>query len=144
MAEAILNGTAAPRFRGFSAGSYPGTTPNPFAISTLQQLGYSTADLRSKGWDEFAKPGAPVMDLVVTVCDNAAGEICPVWPGHPITGHWGVEDPSQFQGSDEQKRREFARVASILKQRIESLARLPVEKLDRIDLARKIDEIGSG
>jgi arsenate reductase len=127
----------------FSAGSSPATTPNPFAISTLQQLGYSTADLRSKGWDEFAKPGAPVMDLVVTVCDNAAGEICPVWPGHPITGHWGVEDPSQFQGSDEQKRREFIRVASILKRRIESLASLPVEKLDRIDLARKILEIGN-
>ena len=142
MAEAILNGIAAERFQGFSAGSLPARDPNPLAIATLQRLGFSTVNLRSKGWDEFAKPGAPVMDFVFTVCDNAAGEICPVWPGQPITGHWGVEDPSQFQGTDEQKSREFSRVANILKRRIELFASLPLDKLDRMTIATKIKDIG--
>ena len=142
LAESLVDHWGGGRFKGYSAGSFPKGAVHPYALDLLQSLQLPSEGMRSKRWDEFAKPGAPVMDLVVTVCDNAAGEICPVWPGHPITGHWGVEDPSQFQGSDEQKSREFIRVARILKRRIESLAGLPVEKVDRIALARQIDEIG--
>ena len=120
----------------------PGTAPNRFALQTLTQLGLATAGLYSKSWDVFAKPDAPVMDFVFTVCDNAAGEVCPVWPGQPVTAHWGVEDPSLFEGSDEQKLHEFARVANILKRRIEFLASLPLVKLDRLMLEKRVRDIG--
>lgn len=142
MAEVILNHVGRGRFKGFSAGSMPGTAPNPYALQTLRNLRFATDDLHSKSWDVFAAPDAPVMDFVFTVCDNAAGEVCPVWPGQPITAHWGVEDPSLFQGSDEEKLREFARVANILKRRIEFLVSLPLAKLDRLMIEKKIRDIG--
>ena len=141
MAEAILNGIAAPRFRGFSAGSYPATNPNPLAISTLQRSGYSTSDLRSKGWEEFAKPGAPEMDFVITVCDNAAGEACPVWPGRPATAHWGLPDPV-FATSDAEIDARIADVAQTLGVRIGLLVSLPVDKLDRLSLQARMRDLG--
>jgi arsenate reductase len=142
MAEVILGHLGAGRFEAFSAGSMPATAPNAFALRTLESLRFPTAGLHSKSWDVFARPGAPVMDFVFTVCDNAAGEVCPVWPGQPITAHWGVEDPSQFDGTDEQKLREFGRVANILKRRIEFLTSLPLGKLDRLMLEKKVRDIG--
>jgi arsenate reductase len=142
MAEAILNSIGKGRFRAFSAGSAPGAAPNPLALETLAQDHLSTEGLRSKGWEEFAKDGAPAMDLVITVCDDAAGEVCPVWPGRPTTAHWGVEDPSRFPGNYDDKRREFGRVASILTRRIGLLADLPVATMERSDLEKKVREIG--
>jgi arsenate reductase (thioredoxin) len=142
MAEVILNRIGRGRFKAFSAGSQPATAPNPFALQTLHKLRFPTEGLYSKDWNVFAEPEAPVMDFVFTVCDNAAGEVCPVWPGQPITAHWGVEDPSLFQGSDEQKLHEFARVANILKRRIEFLTSLPLVKLDRLALEKKVRDIG--
>jgi arsenate reductase (thioredoxin) len=142
MAEVIINYVGKGKFKGFSAGSHPGTAPSPFALDTLRRMRFPTDGLYSKDWDEFAKPGAPVMDFVLTVCDQAAGEVCPVWPGQPITAHWGVEDPSLFKGSDEEKNREFGRVANILKRRIELFTSLPLEKLDRLKLERTVKEIG--
>jgi arsenate reductase (thioredoxin) len=143
MAEAILNQVGAGRFRAYSAGSMPATAPNPFALKTLAMMQFPTSGLASKDWNVFATPDAPVMDFVFTVCDNAAGEVCPVWPGQPVTAHWRVEDPSSFTGSDEQKMREFARVANILKRRIEFLASLPLARLDRLALARTVRDIGT-
>jgi len=142
MAEAIVTSAGNGRFRGFSAGSHPATQPNPLALATLRRMHLATEGLYSKNWDEFAKPGAPLMDFVLTVCDNAAGELCPVWPGQPITAHWGVEDPSLFEGTDDAKAREFARVANILKRRIELFVSLPLEKLDRLKLQARVQEIG--
>ena len=142
MAEKIIDYVGRGKFKGFSAGSHPATAPNPFALSTLQRMHIPTDGLHSKNWEEFAKPEAPVMDFVITVCDNAAGEVCPVWPGQPITAHWGVEDPSLFQGNDEAKGREFARVANMLKRRIELFASLPLAKLDRLKLERAVKDIG--
>jgi len=142
MAEAILNSIGNGRFRAFSAGSAPGTAPNPLALKTLTQNHLPIDSLRSKGWDEFARDGAPVMDLVITVCDDAAGEVCPVWPGRPTTAHWGVEDPSRFPGDDDDKRCEFRRVASILARRIGLLADLPVATMERRELEKKVREIG--
>ena len=141
MAEVILNYLGKGRFKGFSAGSMPGTAPNPFALRTLRNLGLPTEGLSSKSWDVFAQPAAPVMDFVFTVCDNAAGEVCPVWPGQPITAHWGVEDPSLFEGTDEGKLHEFARVANVLRRRIELLTSLPVAKLERIVIEKKVRDI---
>jgi protein-tyrosine-phosphatase len=142
MAEVIINYVGKAKFKGFSAGSHPGVAPNPFALDTLRRQHFPTDGLYSKDWDEFAKPGAPVMDFVLTVCDKAAGEVCPVWPGQPITAHWGVEDPALFEGSDEAKMREFARVANILKRRIELFTSLPLEKLDRLKLEKTVKDIG--
>jgi len=142
MGEVILNYVGRGRYKGFSAGSMPAATPNPFTLRTLENLRFPTNGLRSKDWSEFAKPDAPVMDFVFTVCDQAAGEICPVWPGQPITAHWGIEDPSQFKGTDEETLREFGRVANTLKRRIELLISLPFAKLDRLMLQRKVSEIG--
>jgi arsenate reductase len=142
MAEVIINYIGKGKFKGFSAGSRPGTAPNPFALDTLRRLHFPTDGLYSKNWEEFAKPEAPVMDFVLTVCDNAAGEVCPVWPGQPITAHWGVEDPSLFEGADEAKNREFGRVANILKRRIELFTSLPLEKLDRLKLEKTVKDIG--
>ncbi len=142
MAEGIINDVGRGKFKGYSAGSHPATAPNPFALETLRRLRFPTTGLYSKSWEEFAKPNAPVMDFVLTVCDNAAGEVCPVWPGQPITAHWGVEDPALFQGPDEAKAHEFARVANILKRRIELFTSLPLETLDRLKLEKKIKDIG--
>jgi len=142
MAEVLLNDIGKGRFRAYSAGSSPGTAPNPFAVETLARLNLSTAALRSKAWDEFAADGAPVMDFVITVCDNAAGEVCPVWPGQPITAHWGVEDPSLFLGNDEAKRHKFAQVAGILKRRIELFTSLPLPTLERLALEKQVRDIG--
>jgi len=144
MAESIINYVGKGRFKGFSAGSHPGSAPNPFALQTLQRLHLPTDGLYSKDWSEFAKSGAPFMDFVLTVCDNAAGEVCPVWPGQPISAHWGVEDPSVFNGTDEQKLREFGRVANLLKRRIELFTSLPLEKLDRLKLEQSVRAIGKG
>jgi arsenate reductase len=142
MAEAIVDYVGRGKFKGFSAGSRPAAAPNPFALATLQRLHFPAEGLYSKNWDEFAKPDAPVMDFVITVCDNAAGEVCPVWPGQPMAAHWGVEDPGELRGSDEEKSREFVRVANVLKRRIELFTSLPVEKLDRLSLQRQITGIG--
>ena len=142
MAEVIINYVGEGRFKGFSAGSHPGMEPNPFALDTLRRLHFRTDGLYSKRWDEFAKPGAPVMDFVLTVCDQAAGEVCPVWPGQTITAHWGVEDPSLFEGTDEAKHREFGRVANLLKRRIELFTSLPLEKLDRLKIEKSVRAIG--
>jgi len=142
MAEAMLNHIGKGRFRGYSAGSHPAGRVNPFAIELLRAANLPTAGLRSKSWDEFAKPGAPQMDFILTVCDNAAGEACPVWPGKPITAHWGVADPAAVEGSDEQKRAAFGEAARILRRRIELLASLPVAALDRLAAQAKLREIG--
>ena len=142
MAESIINYVGRGNFKGFSAGSHPGATPNPMAIATLKQLRLPTDGLYSKDWAEFARPGAPLLDFVVTVCDNAAGEVCPVWPGQPITAHWGVEDPSLFEGTDEAKLKDFSRVAVILKRRIELFTSLPLAKLDRLMLQKAVQDIG--
>ena len=142
MAEAITNDVGRGSFKGYSAGSHAATVPNPLALETLRRLSFPTDGLYSKNWEEFAKPDAPVMDFVITVCDNAAGEVCPVWPGRPITAHWGVEDPSLFQGNDDAKSREFTRVASILKRRIELFTSLPLDKLDRLKLEKTVRDLG--
>ena len=142
MAEVIMNDLGRGKFKGYSAGSHPASAPNPFALETLRRLHFPTDGLHSKNWEEFAKPDALAMDFVVTVCDNAAGEVCPVWPGQPISAHWGVDDPSLFHGTDEAKSREFARVASILRRRIELFVSLPLEKLDRLKLEKTVRNIG--
>ena len=142
MAEVIMNYLSRGKFKGYSAGSHPASAPNPFALETLRPLHFPTEGLYSKNWEEFAKADAPVMDFVVTVCDNAAGEVCPVRPGQPISAHWGVEDPSLFRGTDEATRREFARVANILRRRIELFTSLPLEKLDRLKLEKSFRNIG--
>ena len=142
MAEALMRQAAGLRFDAWSAGSHPAPRPNPLALATLERLGIPTTGLRSKSWDEFARPGAPVMDFVFTVCDNAAGEICPVWPGQPVTAHWGVEDPSAHRGTEAERAHEFARVAGILKRRIELFASLPHETHDRLAIAARVRDIG--
>ncbi len=142
MAEVILNHVGRGRYNGYSAGSIPASSPNPYALRTLANLRFPTEGLRSKDWSEFARPDAPAMDFVFTVCDQVAGETCPVWPGQPVTAHWGVEDPSRFEGTDEQKLRGFGRVANILKRRIELFVSLPLEKLDHLMLQQKVREIG--
>lgn len=142
MAEVLLNQMGQGRFRAYSAGSYPAGKVNPFAIETLSRAGLPTEGLRSKSWNEFAAAGAPQLDFVFTVCDNAAGEVCPVWPGQPMTAHWGVEDPAAVEGPDEHKRRAFAVTFSQLGNRIRILASLSLDKLDRLTLKAKLDEIG--
>lgn len=142
LAESILNKLGAGRFRAFSAGSQPKGTVNPVALRTLESLGYPTDGLRSKGWDEFAKPGAPVMDFVFTVCDNAAGETCPIWPGQPMTAHWGIEDPAAVTGTDIQKEAAFADAFRYLRNRIAIFTALPIRSLDAVALGTKLREIG--
>jgi arsenate reductase len=142
LAEAYLNSTAAGRFRAYSAGSRPGGKVNPFALELLQKNRIATDGLRSKSWDEFAKPGAPKLDFICTVCDNAAGETCPLWPGQPITAHWGVADPAAVQGNDEDKRKAFLLAFTQLSSRIRLLLSLPVEKLERQALAARLRQIG--
>jgi protein-tyrosine-phosphatase len=142
LAEAYLNAAGKGRFAAYSAGSHPAGAVNPFALELLQKNRIDAADLRSKSWDEFARPGAPVLDFVFTVCDNAAGEVCPIWPGQPMTAHWGIQDPAAAQGNDEVKRRAFLRAFSELSTRINLFMSLPLDKLDRLVLKKKLDEIG--
>jgi len=143
LAEAYLNSAGKGRFRAYSAGSKPGGHVNPFALELLEKNGFDTAELRSKSWDEFAAPDAPRMDFVFTVCDSAAAEPCPYWPGQPMTAHWGVPDPAAVMGSDEEKRKAFRSARAVLSTRINFLINLPVEKLDRLALKKKLDEIGA-
>jgi protein-tyrosine-phosphatase len=142
LAEACLNNAGKGRFKAYSAGSHPAGKVNPFAVELLERNRIPVGELRSKNWDEFARPGAPAIDLIFTVCDNAAGETCPVWPGLPITAHWGVADPAAVQGSDEDKRRAFRRAFAELSARINHLLALPIEKIDRHTLKAKLDAIG--
>ena len=134
MAEVMLNHLGRGRFRAFSAGSRPGGKVNPLAIETMKAAGLSTDGLRSKSWDEFAVPAAPPIDFIFTVCDNAASEVCPIWPGRPTTAHWGVDDPAIAEGPDEVKRQVFREAAKVLRRRIELLVNLPDAKLDRAAL----------
>lgn len=144
MAECILNREGKDRFRGFSAGSQPSGRINPYVRDLLERLGFPTADLRSKTWDEFATPDAPHMDFVFTVCDNAAGEVCPVWPGHPTTAHWGFPDPSSAQGSDAEKAAFTADVFRQIERRLQAFMSLPIASLGRLALKQTLDEMGRG
>ncbi len=143
LAEAILNRVGRGRFRAHSAGSHPKGQVHPMALALLRERGYDVEALRSKSWDEFAKPGAPSLDFVFTVCDNAAGEACPLWPGRPITAHWGVEDPAAFEGALDEQRRLFERAYVELERRIDLFTSLPVESLDRLGLQARLAEIGA-
>ena len=142
MAEALLNHLGQGRFRAFSAGSEGGPGPKPMALKVLAVEGIPTEGLSSKTWDVFAAPGAPVMDLVITVCDQAAGEACPLWPGQPVTAHWGIEDPSAVEGSQIERERAFVSALRYLRNRIEVLLALPLTSLDQMALARKVRQIG--
>lgn len=142
LAEAYLNEAGRGKFVAYSAGSHPAGKVNPFALELLQKDRLPVTDLRSKNWDEFARSGAPQLDFVFTVCDNAAGEVCPVWPGKPITAHWGVADPAAVVGTADEKRTAFLRAFTELTARINLLLALPLEKLDRLTLKRRLDEIG--
>ena len=142
LAESAMNKLGAGRFRAYSAGSEPKGAVHPMALELLGSLGFPTEGLRSKSWDEFAQPGAPEFDFIFTVCDNAAGETCPVWLGHPITAHWGIDDPAAVEGTDEEKRRAFFEAFVALRRRIELFASLPIKSLDRMALQERVREIG--
>ncbi len=142
MAEATLNHLGHGYFKAYSAGSHPTGAVNPFALETLRKMRLPVDGLCSKSWDEFAEPGAPPLHFVFTVCDKAASEVCPFWPGQPMTAHWGVEDPAAFEGPDVKKREVFRRVGLILRRRIELFLSLPLESLDAMSLQRKLTEIG--
>ena len=142
MAEALLNELGKGRFNAYSAGSHPAGHVNPFTIDLLNRNGHPINHLRSKSWDEFAALDAPKMDFVITVCDNAAGEVCPIWPGQPMSAHWGFKDPAAFQGPDDEKRRVFQTIFRQIGNRIRLLVRSPIEKLDRLSLQQKVKEIG--
>ena len=141
-AEAILDRLGRSRFRGFSAGSHPVGRVDPFAIELLRRLGYPVTDLRSKGWNEFAGPDGPPLDVVVTVCDSAAAEPCPTWPGGPIAAHWGIEDPAAAKGDDDAKRAAFLSAFADLERRIEAFAALPLDNLDAPTIRARLDAIG--
>ena len=142
IAEAIINREGLGKFRGYSAGSQPTGAPNPHAIALLDRLNYKTDDLRTKSWDEFAVPMAPKLDFVFTVCDSAAAEICPVWPGQPMSAHWGLPDPAAVTGSEAEIALAFAETHRMLYNRITIFANLPLAELDRLSLQRELDEIG--
>ena len=142
LAEALIDHWGKRRFKGYSAGSFPRGAVHPLAFDLLEKAHLDTSRLRSKSWDEFAKPGAPVMDFVFTVCDQAAGEVCPVWPGNPVTAHWGVPDPAAVQGTEAERRRAFRDAYLVLENRIKLVVALPIEKLDRMMIKRNVDEIG--
>lgn len=142
IAEGLMRHLGAARFQAFSAGSHPTGAVNPLALQTLSRLHVSIDGFRSKSWDEFAGVGASDLDFVFTVCDKAAGEVCPVWPGQPMTAHWGVEDPAAVQGSDEIKLRAFTDTAVILKRRIELMLALPLERLDAMSLQQELHKLG--
>lgn len=142
LAECILNRTGMGRFRAFSAGSQPTGAVNLHTLELLERLNYSIEGLRSKSWDEFSGENAPTMDFVITVCDSAAGEVCPIWPGQPMNAHWGFADPAAVQGSDAEKRVAFATAYKEINTRIEIFVNLPLQSLDRLSLQRRLDEIG--
>lgn len=142
LAEAYLNSAGKDHFAAYSAGSHPRGEVNPYALALIEKHRIPTSGLRSKSWNEFAGPEAPKLDFVFTVCDNAAGEVCPVWPGQPLTAHWGIADPAEATGSDDAKRRAFVRAFTELTARINLLLALPMDKLDRLTLKRKLDDIG--
>ena len=142
LAEALTDHWGKSRFKGYSVGSFPKGAVHPLALEELERHHLRTSRLRSKSWDEFARTGAPVMDFVFTVCDQAAGELCPVWPGNPVTAHWGVPDPAALQGTDAEQRRAFREAYVVLENRIKLFVALPIEKLDRLAIQRSVDEIG--
>jgi len=142
LAEALLNRRGQPNFRGFSAGSHPTGLVNPYALQQLESAGLPVEGLRSKSWDEFAKPGAPQMHFVFTVCDSAAAEVCPAWPGHPVTAHWGIPDPAGVVGSSEEITRAFRDAFVTMGRRIDLFLSLPVEKLDALALKKEVVRIG--
>ena len=143
LADAYLNSVGAGRIRAYSAGSFPTGKVNPFALELLTRNGIDVQGLRSKSWDELAAPGAPHMDIIITVCDQAAGEACPVWPGRPMTAHWGVEDPAAATGDDEAKRAAFKKAFAVIQKRIMLLTSLPVETLDRVAVQERLRLIGN-
>ena len=143
LGEAILRHEGQGRFNAFSAGSQPKGIVNPYALRTLESLGYPVDGLRSKTWDEFAQPGAPKMDFVFTVCDSAAGETCPLWPGQPVTAHWGIEDPAAVEGSDIEKMRAFADAFRFMRNRINAFTALPLKMLDGMSLKKSLQDIGA-
>jgi arsenate reductase len=142
IAEALTNKLGRDRFRAYSAGSMPKGAVNPHALDLTRMLGFDDADFRSKSWGEFAAAGAPPLDFVITVCDNAAGEVCPVWPGQPMTGHWGVPDPAAVTGSDKEIAAAFAETCRQLRNRLELFRNLPIASLDRMSLQARLREIG--
>ena len=142
IAEALLNALGGDRFRAWSAGSHPAGSVNPVALKTLAAMRLPTEGYRSKDWQEFAEPGAPAMDFVFTVCDRAAGEVCPVWPGQPMTAHWGLPDPAAVEGSEAEIALAFSDTYRMLNNRISIFTNLPVSSLDRLSLQRRLDEIG--
>jgi arsenate reductase (thioredoxin) len=143
LAEGLMNHLASGRFKAYSAGSQPKGVVNPFALQTLATWRIPTDGFRSKSWEEFAVPGAPPLDFVFTVCDNAAGEMCPIWPGQPMTAHWGVPDPAAVEGTDEEKAKAFLDAAVTLKRRIELMLALPLSSLDKHRVQREIKDIGT-
>ncbi len=142
LAEAILGHLGKQRFNAFSAGSQPKGEPHPQALKLLESLKYDTSQFRSKSWDEFAKPGAPELDFVFTVCDNAANEVCPVWPGQPMNAHWGVPDPAAVEGSDAEIAAAFAETYRLMNNRITAFVNLPLQSIDRLSLAKRLEKIG--
>lgn len=142
MAESILNRVGKPRFRAYSAGSHPKGSVNPGAMSLLQKLNYPIADLRSKNWSEFAADGAPELDFVFTLCDDAAGEVCPIWPGQPMTAHWGFEDPAAATGTEAEIAQKFAEIYGQIERRLAIFVNLPISSLDRLTLQKRLDDIG--
>ena len=142
MAEVMLNAMGQGRFRAYSAGSHPRGTVNPYTIDLLKKNRLSTDGLRSKDWAEFARPGSPALDFVFTVCDQAAAEVCPVWPGQPMTAHWGIPDPAAVEGSEDDQRKAFFKAYNQLQHRLSIFVSLPMEKLDRLTLQRRLDDIG--
>jgi protein-tyrosine-phosphatase len=143
LAEALLNHLGKGRFKAYSAGSFPKGAVHPLALDLLETAGLATAGLRSKSWDEFARPEAPVMDFVFTVCDQAAGEVCPIWPGNPITAHWGIPDPAAAEGAKTEQQQAFREALRTLQNRIKLFVELPIDKLDRMAIKRDIDRIGN-
>jgi arsenate reductase (thioredoxin) len=141
LGEAIASTHSSGRFVGFSAGSTPGTKVNPFAAELAKEMGYPEESLRSKSWDEYGRADAPQMDFIITVCDNAAGEVCPFWPGKPATAHWGYPDPSQVQGTDDDKRRAFKEVMVGLRRRMDILGAMPLEKLDAMTIQAELKKL---
>jgi arsenate reductase len=142
LAEALMNHWGQGKFNGFSAGSFPTGKVNPFALKILERMNISAPTPRSKSWDEFAQPGAPEMDFIFTVCDNAAGEVCPVWPGKPTSAHWGIEDPAAVEGDDDKKLAVFQLAFNAMESRIKAFTALPVERMPPSELQQQLDAIG--
>ena len=142
IAECVLNKLGRGRFRAFSAGSFPKGEVHPYAVELLRRQAFDTDALRSKSWNEFAAPGAPQLDFVFTVCDNARGEVCPIWPGQPMTAHWGMPDPAAAEGNEAERRLAFAETLRMLNNRVGAFVNLPLKSLDKLSLQKQIDEIG--